>query len=384
MPAEPVYFDYAATTPVDRRVAELAMHYMTTEFGNAGSRTHTHGAAAKSAVERAREQIAVSAECDPGDVIFTSGATESNNIALLGLTEYARALGRSHIVTSSVEHKAVLEPVAELQRRGVEVTVVPPAATGAIDHEEILARIRPETFLVSLMQVNNETGVKQPLDQVARALPDDVLLHSDAAQGFGKERLVESARVDLMSVSGHKLFAPKGVGALIVRKRNRKRPALTPVMFGGGQERGVRPGTLPVHLISALGLAAELALLELEPRKARCLEIRKQVLDASLRIGAVINGDPALQVPHILNLSVPGVDSEAAILALKNSISISNGSACTSSSYTPSHVLTAMGLSSERITTALRLSWSHETPDLSADFLERPLRNLLPPSGKLR
>jgi len=374
------YLDFAATTPVDPRVAEVVMRHMLLEYGNAGSRTHEYGARAAKAVERARAQVAQVVDADVTDVIFTSGATEANNLALLGLADEGMRNGRTHIVTTAIEHKAVLEPLAVLGSRGFTVEIVAPESSGAVNVDAVLDAIRPNTLLVSVMHVNNETGVRQPVDDIASRLEahPGVFLHTDAAQGFGKElRSLEHRRIDMISVSGHKLFAPKGVGALILRRRDRKRPPLAPLMFGGGQERGLRPGTLPVALIAGLGLAAELALTEHDAREDKCRATRVAVLDALLRVGAVANGDQSRTVPHIVNVSLPDLDSEAAMLALKEITAISNGSACTSASYEPSHVLQAMGLGAERERSALRFSWGPDTTPPDVDAIERAIRPLL-------
>ena len=359
----PTYLDYAATTPVDRRVADLVMTLMTEEYGNAGSRTHELGARAAKAVEVARAQIAAVARADVSEVVFTSGATEANNIALLGLARHGSETGRTHIVTTAIEHKAVLEPLEELARRGFEVTTIRPQQSGAVSADEVLSAVRENTLLVSVMHVNNETGVRQPIELIADGLTDpSVYLHTDAAQGFGKDiTTLQHDRIDLMSVSGHKLFAPKGVGALISRRRLRKRPPLTPLMFGGGQERALRPGTVPVALVAGFGLAAEMALSEQAKRFDQCLAIRRVLVDTLASVGAIVNGQADLTVPHILNISLPGIDSEAAMLALRHIVCISNGSACTSASYQPSHVLNAMDLGEERCRSALRLSWGPDS-----------------------
>ncbi len=373
----PIYFDHAATTPVDPRVAEVVMHHMVDEFGNAGSRTHEYGARSAAASESAREQVAAVVGAEPAQVIFTSGATESDNLSILGLVNHGLESNRRHIVSTTIEHKAVLEPLEHLAGTGFEVDLVDPEPTGAVDPDQVLAAVRDDTLLVTVMHVNNETGIRQPIEAIGDGLLDPgVFFHSDAAQGFGKELApLKHRRLDLISVSGHKLCAPKGVGALIVRHRDRKRPPLTPLLLGGGQERGLRPGTLPVHLVVGLGLASQLAVAEEAERRHRCEATREQVLEALTAAGGIINGDPGQSVPHIVNASIPGLDSEAVILALRDIMSISNGSACTSASYEPSHVLTAMGLDDDTQRGAVRLSWGSESefPDRSeiASCLQR-------------
>lgn len=372
--SSPVYLDNAATTAVDDRVATEVLRYMTDEFGNAGSRSHDYGQRAKAAAETARRQLAELVGASREEVVFTSGATESNNLALLGFSEFGLAEGRTHIISTAIEHKAVLEPLGVMARRGFEVDLLPVGESGWVDPEDLTAALRPTTLLVSVMHVNNETGVCQPIDDLATALADHpAFLHVDAAQGFGK--LVPSLRnprIDLVSASGHKIFAPKGVGALVCRRRQRVRPPIAPLQFGGGQERGIRPGTLPVPLVVGLGIASRIAQDEHDERREACLRFRKALLEAIAPLEPMINGDESRSVSHIVNMSFDGLDSEAVMLALKDVAAFSNGSACTSQSYEPSHVLAAMGLSEGRAKGAVRLSWSHTTPEPDWDrFVSR-------------
>lgn len=366
----PIYMDCAATTPLVPEVRNEVLQYLDEDFGNAGSRTHEFGRRARAAVERARDRVAAVARASRGDVVFTSGATESNNLAILGLARQGEASGRKHIISTAIEHHAVLEPLAELERRGFEVDRVIPGTGGAIDPLSVKKAIRPDTLLVSVMHVNNETGVIQPIEEIASILQEcEAFFHVDAAQGFGKEiPALCHPRIDLISISGHKIHAPKGVGALIVRRRDGARPPLDSLMYGGGQERGFRPGTLPVALIAGLGKAAELAAAECDARARRCREFRGQLIAGLAPLGLAINGDSNRSVPHILNLSIPGLDAEAAIEAWQDLIAISQGAACTSQTYTCSHVLSAMGLPVSQQDGAVRLSWCHltEMPDLDA------------------
>lgn len=356
-----IYLDCNATTPIEPRVRDLVLHYMEVEYGNAGSRTHTFGAEANKAVQKARAQIASVVGADPSEVIFTSGATESNNLSILGLAEFGEQVGRRHIVSTEIEHKAVLEPLEALAARGFEVTLVSPTEGGWVEADEVLGSVRDDTLLVSVMQVNNETGVIQPIEEIAEGLKGrDAYFHVDAAQGFGKEiEALRNERIDFISISGHKVYAPMGIGALVARARDFERPPLTPLMFGGGQERGIRPGTLPVPLVAGLGLAAEIAEQEQGQRASRCYALREVLLRDLSSLNAQVNGDLERLVVHVLNVSIPGLDSEAAMLAAKDQIAISNGSACTSQSYEPSYVLKAMCLDDERIGGALRISWCH-------------------------
>jgi cysteine desulfurase len=362
----PIYLDCNATTPIEPRVAEEVQRFFIDEYGNAGSRTHEFGNRAKVAVQRAREQVARVVEASPDEVIFTSGATESNNLAILGLATHGQANGRMHFVSTMIEHKAVLEPLEALTDRGFTVTLVPPERNGAVDPQRVRGAVRDETLLVSVMQANNETGVRQPIQQIAELLGDHpAYFHVDAAQGFGKDLApLRAKRIDLMSVSGHKIYAPKGVGALVARRRRFARIPLSPLMYGGGQERGLRPGTLPVPLIVGLGVAARLAIEENDARRYACQRFREHVVQALRALDANLHGDQELALPHVVNASIPGLDSEAVMLALKDLVAISNGSACTSQSYEPSHVLSAMALTEQEVRGALRISWCHLTQDL--------------------
>ncbi len=363
--ARPVYLDCCATTPLLPEVRDEVGFFLDQEYGNAGSRTHEYGAAAKRRVAAARREVAAVAEAEADEVVFTSGATESNNLAILGLRHALSAVGRRHIVTTRLEHKAVIEPIEQLEHDGFEVTWIETGSDGVVEARAITEAVRDDTGLVSLMHVNNETGIAQPIEEVARGLDGHAAyLHVDAAQGFGKELTgPRRERVDLVSVSAHKLHGPKGVGALVMRRRRFERPPLSPLAFGGGQERGLRPGTLPVHLIAGLGSACRLAVAEHNERLQANLAFRERALRALEPLNPVINGDESRALAHILNVSFPGADAEAVIVATKDLIAISNGSACTSRRYEPSHVLRAMGLSEPRITGAVRLSWCHLTED---------------------
>lgn len=343
----------------------MVVRYLGEEFGNAGSRTHDYGSRARRAVEQARDQVAAVVEASRAEIFFTSGATESNNLAILGLAEEGRASGRNHLITTRIEHHAVLEPCAELQRRGFEVTYLPVAPGGWVEPEAVREALRPETLLVSVMHANNETGVLQPVEQIAEVLEGDpAYFHVDAAQAFGKVLgPLRHPRIDLISASGHKLCGPKGVGALVARRRKGERPPLAPLMFGGGQERGLRPGTLPVALIAGFGKAAELALAEAEARANQARQYRAKLLDGLAALAPQVNGDPARSLPNVVNLSFPGLDAESVMDAWQAWAAVSDGAACTSQSATCSHVLAAMGLKGERVEGAVRLSWCHLTPE---------------------
>lgn len=364
-----IYLDCNATTPVEPIVLEEVVRFMAEDYGNSGSRTHEYGLRAKQAVNRAREQMAEIVKAKPDEVIFTSGATESNNLAILGLAAYGENNSKRHIISTSIEHKAVLEPLEYLAKHGFEITLIPPTTGGFVDPESIKNALRKDTLLISTMHVNNETGIVQPIGEIANILAGhSAYFHVDAAQGFGKKiEDLQNERIDLMSISGHKVYAPKGIGAIITRRRGYNRVPLQPLTYGGGQEWGIRPGTLPVSLIAGLGLAAELALQNSAKRDEVCRAFRKRALEALLPLEPIFNGDPERSVPHTLNISFPGIDSEALMVALKDEIAISNGSACTSHRYEPSHVLLAMNAQENIIQSALRISWCHMTdePDWS-------------------
>jgi cysteine desulfurase len=357
-----VYLDCNATTPIDPQVQAAVRQCAEIEFGNAGS-PHEFGTRAKELVHKARDRIGAVVAARRHEVVFTSGATESNNLALLGLAPYGERIGRRHIVSTRIEHSSVLEPLEELARRGFEITLVPPTSGGWIEPESIRQAIRADTLLVSVMQMNNETGVRQPIAEIGELLMGlDLHFHVDAAQGFGKEIApLRHPRIDLMSISGHKIYGPKGVGALILRRRQRELPPLTPLCFGGGQELGLRPGTLPVPLIVGFGLAAELALRHCDERTALCRRFKEELLAGLAPLQPSIHGDPTHTLPHTVNLSFPDIDAEEVIAAWHGLAAVSNGSACTSACDTASHVLTAMNLSPSQVEGAIRISWCHST-----------------------
>ena len=367
-----VYLDCAATCPLDPRVAAELRRFSEVEFGNAGSRTHAFGQLARQAVERARAHVARVVDAGRNEVVFTSGATEANNLAILGLEAHGRAHGRRHLVSTRIEHHAVLEPLRALAERGFELTLVKPEPGGWVDAGRVADAVRPDTLLVSVMQVNNETGVVQPVDAIAEHLADagsEAFLHVDAAQGFGKAiEPLRSKRIDLISISAHKICGPKGIGALIARRRGIAKPPLAPLLHGGGQEMGLRPGTLPVALIAAFGRAAELALDEHAARRDAAAAFERRLLVGLAPLAPRVNGDPERRIPTILNLWIPDCDKETLIEAWAPFAAISDGAACTSQSYTCSHVLAAMGVEGPAETGAVRLSWCHltEAPDLEA------------------
>ncbi|MEM5514372.1 cysteine desulfurase DndA [Pseudoalteromonas sp. AS84] len=370
------YLDMNATAPVLNEVADLVRKMFLEEYGNAGSRTHEFGANAKKSVEKARKQVAEVVDADKSEVIFTSGATESNNIAILGLREFGEQESKKHIITTRIEHKAVLEPIEYLVKNGFEVSFLEVDESGVVDSDKLKQLLREDTLLVSIMHVNNETGSIQSITDICDVLElHSAFLHIDAAQSFGKlSDDLKNKRIDLISTSGHKVYAPKGVGALVMRKRGFIKPPLKPIMFGGGQEKGLRPGTLAVPLIAGFGLACEIAQKNALTWQKHAQKLKDELIAALNTLDAQYNGENTS--PFVLNFSVPGINSEAAMVMLKGIAAVSNGSACTSSSYTPSHVLTAMQLDEKRIAGAIRVSWGHMTESLPITEIVEKLEQL--------
>lgn len=365
MPEKPIYLDNAATTPLELSVFEVMKKFLLDDFGNSGSRTHSYGSIAAAAVEEARREVGLVVDASPEEVIFTSGATESNNIAIAGLHAALSERAATHVITTGIEHKAVLEPIEALGN--VSVTVLPVDNSGRVDPSAVSDALTDATGLVSIMHVNNETGVTQPINEITSVLENHwAWLHVDAAQGFGKDLpTLQNKRIDLISVSGHKIYGPKGVGALITRQRaDRIRPPLSAIAVGGGQERGLRAGTLPVPLIAGLGEAARLCRTSNEARNAATRERESEILKFIDDNGGTVNGDRRYSIPNIINASFEGLDSEAFIVATKDLIAVSNGAACSSASYRLSHVLQAMQLPEALQTSAIRFSPSHLTPQL--------------------
>lgn len=373
-----VYADFNASTPLDPRVFAAMREWFLGPPSNAGSRTHVFGQRAKAAVDEARMQIAQLFNAEPDEIYFTSGATESNNIALLGAARYAERVGRKHIVSTAIEHKAVLEPLEYLRKNGFEVDLAPVTRDGFVEPSAIQSLLRPDTILVSVMHANNETGVIQPVSEIAEILDGkDILFHTDAAQTFGKEvERLRKLQADFISVSGHKIYGPQGIGALCIRRKGNLRRPLEPIVFGGGQERGIRPGTVPVALAVGLGEAARLAAAEFRSRAVACEAIRAELLFALNDLAYSINGDTSRALPNVLNVSFTGVDGEALMMALRDHMAVSNGSACTSVSYKPSHVLMAMGLDDARIESSLRISWGAGIDRLPLEALVSAVKEL--------
>jgi cysteine desulfurase len=373
-----IYLDCNATNPIEPRVLEAMAPFWETEIGNAASHHHGYGARARAAVEQARAQIAKMLDCEACDLVFTSGATEANNLAILGLAPALEADDRRHIITSAIEHPAVLEPIRFLQSRGFEVDLLSPNPLGWVEPEDLARALRPDTGLVSLMHVNNETGVVQPIDAYARVLDDhQAYFHVDAAQGFGRDlKGLSNPRIDLTSLSAHKIYGPRGIGAILTRPRGYAYPPLSPLVHGGGHERGLRPGTLPVPLIVGFGEAAQLARKHHASRLRAIKAMRKQALKAFEPVEPVIHGDPQRTLPHVLNVSFPGVTAQALFLILKGLVAISHGSACVTGSQRDSHVLTAMGVDPVRRGEAVRMSWSHLTPTPSWEAIAARIRSM--------
>lgn len=353
----PIYFDYAATTPVDPRVAERMMQYLTPTgmFGNPASKSHAFGWAAEEAVEQARHDVAALINADAKEIVWTSGATESNNLAIKGAAHFNERRGK-HIITCKTEHKAVLDTCRQLEREGFDVTYLDPESNGLIDLDKLKAAMRADTTVVSIMQVNNETGVIQDIAAIGEMCrANKTVFHVDAAQSAGKVPIdMEALKVDMMSFSAHKIYGPKGIGALYVRRKPRVR--IEAQMHGGGHERGMRSGTLPTHQIVGMGEAFRIAKLEMDTEKDRILMLRNRLYNGLKDIEEVyVNGDLERRVAGILNISFNYVEGESLMMSLKD-LAMSSGSACTSASLEPSYVLRALGRSDELAHSSLRLS----------------------------
>ena len=365
--AQPVYLDYAATTPVDRRVLNRMLPYLTNLYGNPASRSHAYGWAAEEAVELAREQVCALINADPREIVWTSGATESNNLALKGAAHFHKGRGR-HLVTLATEHKAVLDSLRDLEREGYEVTVLPVLDSGLVDPAVFEAALRPDTVLASVMFVNNETGVIQDVATLgAMCRARGVIFHVDAAQAAGKVPIdLDQLPIDLMSLSAHKIYGPKGIGALYVRRKPRIR--IDAQMHGGGHERGMRSGTLPTHQIVGMGEAFWLARECMATDNARIHALRERLWAGLSKLDSVVlNGHPTQRAPQYLNVSFNYVEGESLLMGVKN-LAVSSGSACTSASLEPSYVLRAMGRSDELAHSSVRFSLGRFTTEAEIDF----------------
>jgi len=364
----PIYLDYQATTPVDRRVLDAMWPYFAESFGNPHSVHHAYGTHAEAAVTEARREVAALVNADPREIVFTSGATESNNTAIKGVAQFHGAMGKGHVVTAVTEHKCVLESCKRLEQWGHEVTYLPVQANGLVDPQAVADAIRPDTALVAVMAVNNEIGVIQPLAEIGRVCREHgVHLHVDAAQAVGKIPLdLREVPIDVMSMSGHKIYGPKGVGALYVRRRPRAR--LTPLFDGGGQERGLRSGTVPAPLVVGLGEACRVAGEVMAEEHARLTalyqRLRSGLLDALP--DARVNGDETWRIPGNLNIRIPGLDAET-LIAHMPGVAVSTASACSSASVEPSYVLSALGLSDHEAAASLRVGLGRFTTPAEID-----------------
>ncbi len=363
----PIYLDYSATTPVDPRVASKMIPWLTEHFGNPASRSHAYGWDAEQAVEDAREQVAALVNADAKEIIWTSGATESNNLAIKGAAHFYQGKGK-HLITLKTEHKAVLDTVRELEREGFDATYLDVKENGLVDLEVLKAAIRPDTVVVSVMFVNNEVGVVQPIAEIGEICREKgVIFHVDAAQATGKVDIdLAKLKVDLMSFSAHKTYGPKGIGALYVRRKPRVR--LEAQMHGGGHERGMRSGTLAPHQIVGMGEAFRLAREEMASENIRVRALRDKLLNGLTDLEATfVNGDAEQRVPHNLNISFAYVEGESLIMAVKD-IAVSSGSACTSASLEPSYVLRALGRNDELAHSSIRFSIGRFTTEEEVDF----------------
>lgn len=364
-----LYLDYNASAPIDERVLDTMVDIYRNHIGNADSRTHGYGADARSIVENARGQVAELLAVSPTEVFFTSGATESNNIAIRGLKEYAEQTGKKHIITTAIEHKAVLETVKAMGSHGYDVDIVYPGLNGYVSVDDIMNKVRSNTLLVSVMHVNNETGIIQPVKEIGKGLKKKgVMFHVDATQSCGK--LVKEIReldYDMLTFSAHKLRGPQGIGCLILRRKNYSLPPVKGIMYGGQQESGIRPGTIPVALVAGCGKACEIAGQEYKDNAIK-LSVLKKCLTSLLEESGLnyhFNGDQNSCVQSTANICMEGVSSEALMIITKQYCSISNGSACTSKSYDPSYVLTAMGITAEQAECSVRISWGPDTDQIS-------------------
>ncbi|HEZ0251633.1 TPA: IscS subfamily cysteine desulfurase [Neisseria meningitidis] len=376
----PVYLDYAATTPVDKRVAEKMIPYLTETFGNPASNSHAFGWEAEEAVEKARADIAALINAGPKEIVFTSGATESDNLAIKGAANFYKTKGK-HLITVKTEHKAVLDTMRELERQGFEVTYLGVQENGLIDLEELKAAIRDDTILISVMWANNEIGVVQDIPAIGEICRErKIVFHVDAAQACGKVPVdVEAAKIDLLSMSAHKVYGPKGIGALYVRRKPRVR--LEAQMHGGGHERGFRSGTLPTHQIVGMGEAFRIAKEELEQDMAHYRKLRDIFLKGIEGIEEVyINGDLEHRAPNNLNVSFNFVEGESLIMAVKE-LAVSSGSACTSASLEPSYVLRALGRNDELAHSSLRITFGRMTTEEEVQFAAELIKSKI---GKLR
>ncbi|MBM3350518.1 MAG: IscS subfamily cysteine desulfurase [Betaproteobacteria bacterium] len=379
--AHPLYLDYSATTPVDPRVAAKMIPYLTENFGNPASRSHPYGWTAEEAVENAREEVAKLVGADPREIVWTSGATESNNLAIKGAAHFYAATKGKHIITIATEHKAVIDPVRELERQGFEATFLIPEPNGLVDIEKFKAAIRPDTVLASVMFVNNEIGVIQDIEAIGHICrANNVIFHVDAAQATGKVQInLEKLPVDLMSLSAHKTYGPKGIGALYVRRKPRVR--IEAQIHGGGHERGMRSGTLATHQIAGMGEAFRIAREEMDTENERIRRLRDRLLQGLLEIEEVyVNGELEHRVPHNLNISFNYVEGESLIMAVKG-IAVSSGSACTSASLEPSYVLRALGRSDELAHSSIRFSIGRFTTEADVDYTIELMKSKI---GKLR
>jgi cysteine desulfurase len=367
MPKSPIYLDYSATTPVDPRVAQKMIPYLTVMFGNPASRSHAYGWDADKAVEEAREHVAKLVNADPKEIVWTSGATESNNLALKGAAHFYKAKGK-HLITVKTEHKAIIDTCRELEREGFEVTYLDTREDGLLDLDVFKQALRPDTILASVMFVNNEIGVIQPIAELGQLCRDNgTLFHVDAAQATGKVEIdLAKLKVDLMSFSAHKTYGPKGIGALYVRRKPRVR--LEAQMHGGGHERGMRSGTLATHQIVGMGEAYRIAAEEMTAENERIRQLRDRLLAGFMELEEVyVNGDMTQRVPHNLNISFNYVEGESLLMAIKD-IAVSSGSACTSASLEPSYVLRALGRNDELAHSSIRFSLGRFTTVEEVDF----------------
>lgn len=368
-----LYLDYNASAPLRKEVLDIMVDAYTHVIGNADSRTHSFGTTAQKYVQEKRQQIASVLNVDPTDLIFTSGSTESNNMAILGIAKWAKENGKTHIITTTMEHKAILEPLRRLEQQGFAVDYVNPGSDGRVAVEDIVSRIQDKTALVSVMYVNSETGIIQPVQELGKILESKgVYFHIDATQALGKlNNEIRHTKYDMMSMTAHKIGGPQGIGAFVLKRgKDFKRPPIEPLMYGGPQERGYRPGTTPVALIAGFAEAVRLSEKEHDTMMAKCAAIKENFLQAIQGMDYQINGDPKYCLPTTINISFTGLDAEAAFLCLGDDFAFSNGSACNSAGHKLSYVLEAMGLDQKRRSEAIRLSWDGSVDVDFSKFVE--------------
>ncbi len=376
-----IYLDYNASTPIDPQVLAYMIEVYSNAIGNADSRTHSFGENARKVTEVGRKSVAKLLNVNADEVFFTSGATESNNIAIQGLREYAEKTGKKHMITTAIEHHAVLNTMKHMEKEGYKVDYILPESDGRINPDEVLNKVREDTLLVSIMHVNNETGMIQPIEKIGEELSKrQVLFHVDATQSCGKlVTELQKVKYDMLSMSAHKFHGPQGIGTLVLKKKKYRLPPVKQLFYGGQQEHGIRPGTTPVALVAGMGKACEIALVKYKENSIKMHAMKDSILDLLKNSGVeyIVHGAQEYCIPSTVNVQFVGVSSEALMIATKQFCGISNGSACTSKSYEPSYVLKAMGLSDQEAEESVRISWGTDTSEQELKVNLRELLNVV-------